>query len=66
MYCGFVSSFKIYNLLVSFLQRLEQTGKEVESGATATVMFIRNDILIISHIGDSCVVSPVLILFRVF
>ncbi|THU61983.1 hypothetical protein C4D60_Mb01t00350 [Musa balbisiana] len=44
---------------------LEQTGKEVESGATATVMFIRNDILIISHIGDSCVVSPVLILFRV-
>ncbi|CAL9175176.1 unnamed protein product [Musa hybrid cultivar] len=35
---------------------LEQTGKEVESGATATVMFIRNDILIISHIGDSCVV----------
>ncbi|KAJ8492446.1 hypothetical protein OPV22_014167 [Ensete ventricosum] len=35
---------------------LEQTGKEVESGATATVMFLRNDILIISHIGDSCVV----------
>ncbi|CAL9116294.1 unnamed protein product [Musa textilis] len=35
---------------------LEQTGKDVESGATATVMFIRNDILIISHIGDSCVV----------
>ncbi|WOK91368.1 putative protein phosphatase 2C 5 [Canna indica] len=35
---------------------LEQTGKDMESGATATVMFVSNDILIISHVGDSCVV----------
>ncbi|KAG6514892.1 hypothetical protein ZIOFF_025267 [Zingiber officinale] len=35
---------------------LEQTGKDIESGATATVMFVRNDALIISHVGDSCVV----------
>ncbi|KAK9292091.1 hypothetical protein L1049_020047 [Liquidambar formosana] len=37
------------------LKWLEMTGEEVESGSTATVMFIRNDMLFISHIGDSCV-----------
>ncbi|KAJ1687795.1 hypothetical protein LUZ63_019185 [Rhynchospora breviuscula] len=30
--------------------------REDESGATATVMFIRNDLLIVSHLGDSAVV----------
>lgn len=35
---------------------LEEMGNEVDSGATATVMFLRNDVLIISHLGDSCVV----------
>ena len=32
-------------------------GDKDESGATATVVFIRNDVMFISHIGDSCVVS---------
>ena len=32
-------------------------GKDVDSGATATVMFLGKDVLIISHVGDSCVVS---------
>jgi len=31
-------------------------GEEDESGSTATVMFLGNDTLFISHIGDSCVV----------
>ena len=35
---------------------LEMTGEEVESGATATVVLIGNDMLIISHVGDSCAV----------
>ncbi|XP_020678915.1 probable protein phosphatase 2C 5 isoform X1 [Dendrobium catenatum] len=35
---------------------LEQIQNEDESGATATVMFVGNDVLIISHVGDSCVV----------
>lgn len=35
---------------------LEKTGEEVESGATATVVFIGNDMLLISHVGDSCAV----------
>ncbi|KAJ4820952.1 Protein phosphatase 2C [Rhynchospora pubera] len=30
--------------------------REDESGATSTVMFIRNDLLIVSHLGDSAVV----------
>ncbi|XP_039120309.1 probable protein phosphatase 2C 5 [Dioscorea cayenensis subsp. rotundata] len=38
------------------LTRLESLGKEDDSGATATIMFVRNDSLIICHIGDSCVV----------
>lgn len=41
---------------VSFFCRLESLGKEDDSGATATIMFVRNDSLIICHIGDSCVV----------
>ncbi|KDP45558.1 hypothetical protein JCGZ_18183 [Jatropha curcas] len=38
------------------LNWLETIGEEDESGSTATVMFIGNNMLIISHIGDSCVV----------
>ncbi|KAF8380001.1 hypothetical protein HHK36_027470 [Tetracentron sinense] len=38
------------------LNWLEGTGKEIESGSTATAMFIRNDVLIITHVGDSCAV----------
>ncbi|KAL5227852.1 hypothetical protein ABZP36_016117 [Zizania latifolia] len=33
---------------------LAQMDKEDESGATATAMFLRNDVLVVSHIGDSC------------
>ncbi|WVZ70092.1 hypothetical protein U9M48_018788 [Paspalum notatum var. saurae] len=35
---------------------LEQMDTDDDSGATATVMFLRNDILVVSHIGDSCLV----------
>ncbi|GLT69500.1 hypothetical protein SLA2020_416480 [Shorea laevis] len=38
------------------LNWLEMSGEEDESGSTATVMFIGNDMLFISHVGDSCVV----------
>uniref|UniRef100_A0A6V7QSJ8 protein-serine/threonine phosphatase n=1 Tax=Ananas comosus var. bracteatus TaxID=296719 RepID=A0A6V7QSJ8_ANACO len=38
------------------LSWLEQFGEDVDSGATATVMFVSNDVLIISHVGDSSVV----------
>ncbi|KAH1255649.1 Protein phosphatase 2C 57 [Glycine max] len=36
--------------------RLEMNGEEDESGATATTVFIGDDELLISHIGDSTVV----------
>lgn len=35
---------------------LELMEKEDDSGATATAMFLRNDVLVVSHIGDSCLV----------
>ncbi|KAJ8554282.1 hypothetical protein K7X08_024960 [Anisodus acutangulus] len=38
------------------LNWLESSGKEDESGSTATVLFVGNDTLIISHVGDSSVV----------
>uniref|UniRef100_A0A2P2LIS3 protein-serine/threonine phosphatase n=2 Tax=Rhizophora mucronata TaxID=61149 RepID=A0A2P2LIS3_RHIMU len=41
---------------LKLLNRLEMTGEDKESGSTATVMFIGNDMLVISHIGDSSVV----------
>uniref|UniRef100_A0A5B7C078 protein-serine/threonine phosphatase n=1 Tax=Davidia involucrata TaxID=16924 RepID=A0A5B7C078_DAVIN len=44
------------NADAKLLNWLETSGEEVESGSTATVMFIRNDMLFISHVGDSCVV----------
>ncbi|KAG6714226.1 hypothetical protein I3842_05G193400 [Carya illinoinensis] len=34
----------------------EMSGDEDESGSTATVMLIGNDMMFISHVGDSCVV----------
>ncbi|KAL4594755.1 hypothetical protein ACB092_12G042100 [Castanea dentata] len=37
------------------LNWLEMAGEEDESGSTATVMFLGNDTLFISHVGDSCV-----------
>ncbi|KAF3324605.1 putative protein phosphatase 2C 5 [Carex littledalei] len=38
------------------LNWLQQFETEDASGATATVMFIRNDLLIVSHLGDSAAV----------
>ncbi|XP_055825572.1 protein phosphatase 2C 57 [Solanum dulcamara] len=38
------------------LNWLESSGKEDESGATATALFVGNDTLIIAHVGDSSVV----------
>nr|CAB3473280.1 unnamed protein product [Digitaria exilis] len=35
---------------------LEQMDKDDDSGATATAIFLRNDVLVVSHIGDSCLV----------
>ncbi|OEL12585.1 putative protein phosphatase 2C 5 [Dichanthelium oligosanthes] len=35
---------------------LEQMDKDDDSGATATAMFLRNDVLVVSHIGDSCLI----------
>lgn len=31
-------------------------GEEGESGSTATATFVRDDVLVVSHVGDSCVV----------
>ncbi|XP_010267538.1 PREDICTED: protein phosphatase 2C 57 [Nelumbo nucifera] len=44
------------NADAKLLNWLEVTGEEVDSGSTATVMFVGNDALIISHVGDSCAV----------
>ncbi|KAJ9680020.1 hypothetical protein PVL29_021788 [Vitis rotundifolia] len=38
------------------LNWLETTGEDAESGSTATVMLIGDDMVFISHVGDSCVV----------
>lgn len=43
--------------------RLETKGEEDESGSTATVMLIRNDVSFIAHIGDSCAVRLVVEIF---
>lgn len=37
------------------LKWLEADGEEDESGSTATVILVRDDVLFIAHIGDSCV-----------
>ncbi|KAJ4953865.1 hypothetical protein NE237_030697 [Protea cynaroides] len=44
------------NADTKLLNWLEVTGEEVESGSTATVIFVGNDVLVISHVGDSSVV----------
>ncbi|EEF27824.1 protein phosphatase 2C 57 isoform X2 [Ricinus communis] len=44
------------NVDKKLLNWLETIGEEDESGSTATVMFIGNNMLIVSHIGDSCLV----------
>ncbi|XP_026425622.1 protein phosphatase 2C 57-like [Papaver somniferum] len=44
------------NADTKLLKWLDAKGEDEESGATATVVFVGNDMLIISHIGDSCVV----------
>lgn len=41
---------------LKLLNWLETGGEGVESGSTATVILIQNDILFISHVGDSSVV----------
>ncbi|XP_031487205.1 probable protein phosphatase 2C 5 isoform X1 [Nymphaea colorata] len=38
------------------LNWLEEVGTDIDSGSTATVMFVGGDMLIISHVGDSSVV----------
>lgn len=43
------------------LWRLDMNGED-ESGSTATALFIGNDVLFISHVGDSCVVRIVFFL----
>ncbi|KAF5193767.1 phosphatase 2C [Thalictrum thalictroides] len=43
-------------LILNLINWLEETGKQTESGSTATVMFANNEMLIISHVGDSSVV----------
>ncbi|KAF8049946.1 hypothetical protein N665_2084s0001 [Sinapis alba] len=40
----------------NLLKWLETNGEEDESGSTATVMLIRNDVSYFAHIGDSCAV----------
>lgn len=40
-----------------FFLRLEESGEEVESGSTATAIFVGEDVMFVSHVGDSCVVS---------
>ncbi|XP_024976263.1 protein phosphatase 2C 57 [Cynara cardunculus var. scolymus] len=44
------------NADAKLLNWLEMSGKDDESGATATTMFVGNDMLFISHVGDSCAV----------
>ncbi|OVA14732.1 Protein phosphatase 2C (PP2C)-like domain [Macleaya cordata] len=44
------------NADTKLLNWLDLNGEDVDSGATATVVFVGNDVLIISHVGDSCVV----------
>ncbi|GFS32231.1 thylakoid-associated phosphatase 38 [Actinidia rufa] len=38
------------------LNWLDESGEEIESGSTATVMFTGNERIFIAHVGDSCVI----------
>ncbi|KAK6121814.1 hypothetical protein DH2020_044427 [Rehmannia glutinosa] len=40
----------------NLLKWLEASEEEDESGSTATAIFVRDDVLFVSHVGDSCVV----------
>ncbi|KAG8390426.1 hypothetical protein BUALT_Bualt01G0082100 [Buddleja alternifolia] len=42
------------NADTKLLKWLEADGKNDESGSTATAIFIRDDVLFIAHVGDSC------------
>ncbi|XP_075485466.1 protein phosphatase 2C 57 [Primulina tabacum] len=44
------------NADAELLKWLETSSGEIESGATATAIFIREDVMFITHVGDSCVV----------
>ncbi|XP_073306786.1 protein phosphatase 2C 57 [Primulina huaijiensis] len=44
------------NADAELLKWLETSSDEIESGATATAIFIREDVMFITHVGDSCVV----------
>lgn len=44
------------NADAKLLNWLDKNGEEVESGSTATVMFLGNERIFIAHVGDSCVV----------
>lgn len=44
------------NADAKLLNWLDENGEEVESGSTATVMFLGNERIFIAHVGDSCVV----------
>ncbi|XP_028086268.1 protein phosphatase 2C 57 isoform X2 [Camellia sinensis] len=44
------------NADAKLLNWLDENGEEVESGSTATVMFLGNEKIFIAHVGDSCVV----------
>ncbi|KAJ3671206.1 hypothetical protein LUZ60_008632 [Juncus effusus] len=44
------------NVDTRLLSWLDELGTDDESGATATVMLLKSDLLIISHVGDSAVV----------
>ncbi|CAI9274159.1 unnamed protein product [Lactuca saligna] len=44
------------NADAKLLNWLEMNGEDDESGATATTMFLGNNMLFISHVGDSCAV----------
>jgi hypothetical protein len=51
-----VFTFDILGAVLLLTHRLEQMDMEDDSGATATALFLRNDVLVVSHIGDSCLV----------
>lgn len=57
--CHFLSEASFFSLLFCpniFSHRLANKEMEDESGSTATVLFLRDDILTVSHVGDSSVV----------
>ncbi|XP_047342020.1 protein phosphatase 2C 57 [Impatiens glandulifera] len=43
------------NVDAKLINWLEETGEDIESGSTATVLFIGNEKVVIAHLGDSLV-----------